>query len=149
MQLFTSAVALLSMVMAITLLTVAANKHCGDPLCWKKVGNASYCKDYQQNPAGRVCHTLDPKDTRMIPCECPKPTPTTTTTTQSPTPHRPCQGGDSFCDMATGGGVCERFPSKEHGNAMGVHSALHVGKLVIHHYSTFHITNNNEKVFLQ
>ncbi|EER10435.1 hypothetical protein Pmar_PMAR023809 [Perkinsus marinus ATCC 50983] len=114
MQLFTWAVALLSMVMATTLSTVAANKRCGDPLCWKKVGSASYCKDYQQNPAGRVCQTLDAKDTRMIPCECPKPTPTTTTTTQSPTPpHRPCSGGDLFCDFMTDGGVCERLPDSE------------------------------------
>ncbi|EER10436.1 hypothetical protein Pmar_PMAR023810 [Perkinsus marinus ATCC 50983] len=115
MQLFTSAVALLSMVMAITHSTVAANKLCGDPLCQKQVGDASYCKDYQQDPAGRVCQTLDPKDTRRILCECPKPPPTTTTTTQSPTPpHRTCHGGDLFCDLITRGGVCERLPDSEH-----------------------------------
>ncbi|EER10440.1 hypothetical protein Pmar_PMAR023814 [Perkinsus marinus ATCC 50983] len=96
---------------AVTVATVAANKLCGDPLCQKEVGHASYCKDYARHPAGRVCQTLDPKDTRRIPCECPKPTPTTTTPTQPPKPPRkPCFGGDTFCILVTEGGICRRLP---------------------------------------
>ncbi|EER10451.1 hypothetical protein Pmar_PMAR023825 [Perkinsus marinus ATCC 50983] len=109
---------------AVTVTNVAADKLCGTRLCQQEVGHGSYCKDYQRDPAGRVCQTLDPKDTRIIPCECPKPTPTTTTTTQPPTPtpttttttqpptppHRPCTLGDFVCDLATQGGICRRLP---------------------------------------
>ncbi|EER10439.1 hypothetical protein Pmar_PMAR023813 [Perkinsus marinus ATCC 50983] len=96
---------------AVTVATVAANKLCGDPLCWKEVGHASYCKDYAQHPAGRVCQTLDPKDARRIPCECAKPT---------KPPHGDCTPGDEFCRLATRGGVCERSPgSKFVGKCVG------------------------------